>query len=262
MLQFNIPEYGEYIEFLRKQSAFYKHMLRKTPEALQYLQAIRNLTPSTIKYFELGYSPSYTSLQKFLTYNGLEEDKLLTTGSVFQKAAGSDKFYLFEDRVIFPLHDINKNLVSFSGRIWREGAESVKYINSTNTQIYSKSLLLYHLWGIDFSLNYVIVVEGLLDVISLVQAGMRNVIAPCGTALTEEQAFLIKCCVDNVVVLYDSDSAGVKSSKKAVTLSESVGLKAYELQLFGAKDPDEYIKKYGSDNLLSSIQNYLDKYLR
>lgn len=263
MLKFDFRGYQDKLTFLRYQAVFYQHSLFKNTEALDYLLTNRNLTISTIKAFKLGYSPSFEKLMLFLNMNNLETDNLISTGSCIDKT--NNLYYLFDNRIIFPLFNLEKQVVGFSGRKWNETANNhiAKYVNSSSSSVFSKSLLLYNYWNLfSNSLNYVILVEGIIDVITLFQNGIHNVVAPCGTSFTVEQAYLLKYFTDNVILLYDSDDAGKKASQKVLNLCKSVNLNPVLLTLDGAKDPDEFINNYGILDFQKSLSSYAKKYFK
>ena len=236
---------------------FYEQLL--TPagrEAQAYLQQ-RGLSAKTIKQFGIGFAPdSWDMLRNHLkekgySYELMEEASLLTKGK-------NGSFYdKFRGRVMFPIFDLRGSVIGFGGRILK--GDGAKYMNSGDTPVFKKSR---HLFALNLAKNSkekrLILCEGYMDVISLHQAGFGTAVATLGTALTAEQARLISQYAHEVVVCYDSDEAGQKAAKRASSIFSQLEIKVKILTIPGAKDPDEFIKKYGDVRfklLLDGAQN-------
>lgn len=226
---------------------FYNYFLHSHPsgkKVLDYLLSDRGLSLETIKKFKLGYSPdSFTALNDFLVKKKKYSAKDLSdTGLLVGR--GIDRF---KNRVIFPLFDHRENVIGFAGRIlpWSR-QDMAKYINSPDTESYHKSKVLYGLNITKSEIrhkNYAVVVEGELDMISSYQAGIKNVIAIKGSALTEDQIRLISRFTDRVVMCLDADFAGNEAAKRGAILAEKLGLEVKVAQLEKYKDPDEAARK-------------------
>ncbi len=219
----------------------------------------RSLTETTIKSFGLGYSLNFRDdLLKHLISKGYSEKDIEKLGLIVKGANGyNDRFW---HRVMFPIFDVHDKVVGFGGRILENGEP--KYLNSSDSEVFNKKMNLY---GLNFAKKSrkeeFIIVEGYMDVISLHQAGFTNAVASLGTALTKEQALLMRRYVIDVTILYDSDSAGTTAALRAIPILKNAGLSVKVLQVKDAKDPDEYIKKFGSEafgGLLNTAVDYVD----
>lgn len=211
--------------------------------ALAYLTG-RGLSNATLKHFGLGYSPnSRYALCDFLRSKGFSESEIVAANLAYKNNNGriSDRFF---DRVMFPIIDLRGNVIAFGGRIMGEGKP--KYLNTSDTIVFKKSANLFALNTAKNSKSRsLILAEGYMDVIALHQAGFTNAVATLGTALTAEQANLIKRYADEVTIAYDSDEAGQKAAARAIELLRNAGVLIKVLKIPGAKDPDEYIKQNG-----------------
>lgn len=228
--------------------------------ALSYFKE-RGFTPETINHFQLGYSlESYDALIDEARKGQYSLEMLQKTGLIVQK----DERYLpfFRARVMFPIHNLSGKVVAFAGRTLSKDRKQPKYINSPETEIYVKSKILY---GIFFAKkeirqkNECILVEGYTDVISLFQAGIENVVASSGTALTLEQIKLIHRYTPNIIMLYDGDAAGIKAALRGVDLILEENLNVKVVVLPPDEDPDSYVQKHGKTATLQYIhQNAKD----
>ncbi|MCH5193759.1 MAG: DNA primase [Oscillospiraceae bacterium] len=216
--------------------------------------AERQLSPATIKKYGLGYAPDdWHRLSNYMRSKGYSEDELVTANLCGRSKKGGI-YDWFRDRVMFPIIDLRGNVIAFGGRIIDGGDR--KYLNTSDTPVFKKSSNL-------FSMNFakksdedrLILAEGYMDVISINQAGFENVVATLGTAFTQEQARLMARYAGEVVIAYDSDEAGQKAAHKAIDLLSNAGARPKVIHMEGAKDPDEYIKKFGA----SRFKLLLDK---
>lgn len=205
----------------------------------------RGLSAKTVTRYGLGFAPpGWDNLRNHLRSKGFTDEQMLQAAVVVRGRNGS-VYDAFRNRVIFPIIDLRKNVIGFGGRVLDDSKP--KYLNSSDTPVFKKSQNL-------FSLNFakgktdrrLILAEGYMDVITINQAGFENVVATLGTALTAEQSRLMAQYADEVIIAYDSDEAGRKATSRAVGLLEAVGVKTRILNMKGAKDPDEYIKKFGA----------------
>ncbi|MBR6400926.1 MAG: DNA primase [Firmicutes bacterium] len=215
--------------------------------ASKYLDK-RGIEPGIRKKFGLGYSPdSWSMLYDHLLEKGFDTESILKSGLV--NAGKSGKYYdNFRNRLMFPIIDVYGNIIAFGARKLREEDYGGKYLNSSDTEIFNKG---YNLYNINYARlarkNELIIVEGYMDVITMYQAGFKNVIAALGTAFTRNQAAAIGRFAKNVTVLFDSDEAGVSAVLRALPVLRDAGISAKVLQVRDAKDPDEYIKSYGAE---------------
>lgn len=221
--------------------------------ALEYLKN-RKIHPNTVKKFGLGYSPNtWDSLTKYLIEKNYTKEELVMA-AVCVKGKNSSIFDQFRGRLMFPIINIRGEVVGFGARALSD--DGPKYLNSSDTPAFKKSRNL-------FSMNFAkaaktkefILAEGYMDVIALHQAGFNNAVATLGTALTNEQAYLISNYGDQVVISYDSDESGKKAAKRAVLLFDKTPVRVRVLQMEGAKDPDEYLKKYPPEKFQLLLDN-------
>ncbi len=214
-------------------------------EAMNYLVGERKLSSATIKRFGLGFAPNHPFLLlQHLRSLGFTDEEM-TAGYIEAKSQKTGKPYsIFRNRVIFPIIDTSGNVIAFGGRVMDDSKP--KYLNSSDTPAFKKSRNL-------FALNYakgecaerMILCEGYMDVIALHAAGFPYAVATLGTAITSEQARLMTKYTKKVIITYDSDEAGQKATDRAMKILAEVGMDVRVLSMSGAKDPDEYIKKYG-----------------
>lgn len=222
-------------------------------EARKYFKQ-RNLSAEMITKFGIGYAPdSWDALKKHLLAKGFAENLLVEVGLISRTEKGST-YDRFRNRVMFPILDVVGNVIGFGGRVLDDSKP--KYLNTADTPIFDKSGNLY---ALNFAKNdksgQVIVVEGYMDVVTLYQYGIERAVASLGTALTARHARLLKRYASEVVLCYDGDGAGIKAAHKAVGLMREADVKAKVITLDGAKDPDEYCKKFGVDKFLNCIED-------
>ena len=222
-------------------------------EALAYLHEERKLSMATIKHFGLGFSPDNAwMLTNHMKKLGFTDDELVT-GFLCGKSRNSGRTYdYFRNRVIFPIIDTAGNIVAFGGRVMDDSKP--KYLNTSDTPAFKKSR---HLFALNFAKKYseeqMLLCEGYMDVIALHAAGFENAVATLGTAITAEQARIFAKHTKKVIICYDADSAGQNAAQKAMRLLGEVGIEVRVLKLAGAKDPDEYIKKFGVENFKRTL---------
>ncbi len=206
----------------------------------------RGLSDGTIRKFGLGYAPDdFSGLQRYLRQRGYTDQEMLEAGLIKRSQKGN-LHNTFWNRVMTPIIDLRGNVIAFGGRVLDDSKP--KYVNSPETLVYKKSRTLFALNVAkkDPSRRYILC-EGYMDVISLHQAGFGTAVCACGTALTEEQVKLLTNYADEVVLAYDSDEAGQKATARSLGLFKNTPIKVTVLNIPGAKDPDEFIKKNGAD---------------
>ena len=235
---------------------FYKAMREKSNKGYTYMKN-RGISEEIMNKFGIGYADDgWTSLYDFLRAAGVAEKKMLELGLI---SKSKDRcFDKFRDRVIFPIINTAGKVIGFGGRIIGDGEP--KYLNSQESGIFQKKNNLYglNLTRKDVSReDSIVLVEGYMDVVSLYQAGVRNVSASLGTALTENQARLIKRYTRNVVLSYDSDQAGQNAAMRGIDILYREGLRARVLRVFDGKDPDEFIRKNGRGAFYDLMDNAL-----
>lgn len=214
----------------------------------------------TIRHFGLGYAPNeWHALTDHLKSKGFsEQDMVAANVAVMGKQGGA--YDRFRNRVMFPIIDLRGNVVAFGGRALDD--QGAKYLNSSDTPVFKKSKNLFALnFAKTSKLPGLILAEGYMDVIAIHQAGFDNAVATLGTALTEEQARLISQYTDKVILAYDSDGPGQAATKRAINIFDEVGVKVSVLSMTGAKDPDEFIQKYGRERfamLLDGSRNAVE----
>ncbi len=227
--------------------------------AREYMQR-RGIGKKVAKNFGIGAAPdSWDALLRAMKAKGYTEEELFQGGLVRRGKNGG--FYdVFRDRLVFPVIDVRGNVIGFSGRALGDGEP--KYLNSPETPIFSKT---HNLFGLNLAKKsksgHIILVEGNIDVIALHQAGFDSAVASLGTSLTGEQARLMSRYTQEVVIAFDADKAGQSAAKRAIGLLEKLDLGVKVLSMEGAKDPDEYIEKFGADafaNLLSQSEHHVD----
>lgn len=250
-----ISEKSRLFDIQKEAAKFYLFKLR-TPEgkiAAEYLKN-RGLSDETIKSFGLGYSGRDGSgLYQYLKDKGYS-DALLKESGLFtwdeKRNTMSEKFW---NRVMFPIMDINRKVIGFGGRVF--GDAKPKYLNSPETKLFDKSRNLYGLYAARAARQKnIIICEGYMDVISLHQAGFTNAVASLGTALTSQQAALLHRYTKEVLLMYDSDEAGIKAALRGIPLLRNAGLSSKVVNLKPYKDPDELLKAKGHDELAKRIE--------
>ncbi len=230
-------------------------------EAMRYLTETRQLNTSTIRRFGLGYSPNdFGALTNHMHKLGYTDEEL-TVGFLCGKSKKTGRTYdYFRNRIIFPIIDTIGNVIGFGGRVM-DGSEP-KYLNTSDTPAFKKS---NNLFALNFAKAHaeeqLILCEGYMDVIALHAAGFENAVATLGTAITQNQARIFAKHTKKVIITYDSDNAGQAAADKAMRYLAEVGVEVRVLRLSGAKDPDEYIKKFGREsfaNVLSESKGSFD----
>lgn len=249
------------LEINRETARFYHQCLISEQGKAAYQYFInRGRTPKIIRHFGLGYAPDdWNSLLDHLKSKGFKEEDIENSGICVRSKKGG-LYDRFRGRVIFPIIDLRGNVVGFGGRSL--GDREPKYLNSSDTPVFKKSKNLFALnFAKSSKAKSLILAEGYMDVIAIHQAGFDNAVATLGTSLTEEQARLIAQYTDTVIIAYDSDGAGQTATKRAINIFSEVGVKVNILSIPGAKDPDEFLQKFGPQRfelLLEGCTNALE----
>ena len=267
----DIPEDGEgegetgvrrqrILDMNRDAARFYHKALCETPEAMEYLTG-RGLTGALIKHFGLGFAPdSFGALTDHLSKLGYTAEEM-TAGFLCGKSKKNGRPYdYFRGRVIFPIINTSGEVIAFGGRIIKQEG-GPKYLNSSDTPAFKKSR---NLFALNFARNccqeQMILCEGYMDVVTLHGAGFPFAVATLGTAITPEQARIMKHYTKKVIISYDSDEAGQKAADKAFRLLGETGVETRVLRMEGAKDPDEYIRKFGADKFKRLLEGSFSQF--
>ena len=231
---------------INKETAMFYHQNLYKPtskDAQEYVKK-RKLDNNTLKNFLIGYSGKFDELYRYLKQKGFTDEEILASSLVNKNDRG--KFIdRFRHRLMFPIQDVRNRIIAFGGRVLDDSKP--KYINSPENLVYSKGR---HLYGLNNAkkgdLKKIIIVEGYMDAVSLHQRGITNAVASLGTALTEAQGRLLRKSSEQVIIGYDSDGAGQAATLRGLEILQNLGCDIRILQLEGAKDPDEFVTKYGS----------------
>ncbi len=238
-------------------TANYYHQNLYKPEskiAQEYIKQ-RKLTNEILKSFRIGFSGKFDELYQELKKQGFEETEILESGLVNRNDRGQ---YIdrYRNRLMFPICDVRGRVIAFGGRVLDDSKP--KYINSPENVVYSKGR---NLFGLNVAkkgdVKQILIVEGYMDVISLHQRGITNVVAPLGTALTQQQGWLLRKSSEKIILSFDSDEAGLTAKMRALEILQDMGCDIRILQMEGAKDPDEYIIKYGNSRFKNLVEKAL-----
>ena len=241
----------------RAAANFYYRMLTGSDKrGLQYFIQ-RHLTTTIIKKYGLGFAPeTWDALSRYLLQQGFTEEELLLA-DVSRRSRRGTLIDTFRNRVIFPIVDLRGNVIGFGGRVLDDSQP--KYLNTAQTPVFDKGK---NLFSLQFAKNSVtttlILAEGYMDVIAVHQAGFENVVATLGTAITPDQARKIPQYAKTVIIAYDSDAAGQAATQKAMRHFSEVGIETKILRMQGAKDPDEYIRKFGAERFRMLLEGSED----
>ena len=232
---------------------YHENLYKPQAKIAQEYVRKRQLNNETLKSFRIGFSGKFDELYQELKKQGFEEKEILESGLVNKNDRGQ---YIdrYRNRLMFPICDVRGRVIAFGGRVLDDSKP--KYINSPENVVYSKGR---HLFGLNVAkkgdTKKLLIVEGYMDVISLHQRGITNVVAPLGTALTEQQGWLLRKSAEQIILSFDSDAAGLQAKLRALDILQNMGCDLRILQVEGAKDPDEYVVKYGN----ARFQNLIEK---
>lgn len=224
---------------------YHKRLYEPKSKAGQEYVKQRKLTSETLESYNLGFSGNYDELYKVLRKEGFNDEEILESGLVKKNEQGQYVDF-YRDRFMIPILDVRNRVIAFGGRVLGD-AKRFKYLNSPENIVYSKGK---HLFGLNVAKRYehkkLLIVEGYMDAISLHQRGITNVVAALGTALTTNQGWLLRKNAEQVILGFDADGAGQNAIMRAMEVMQNMGCDMRVLQMTGAKDPDEFIIKYGS----------------
>ena len=224
---------------------YHKRLYKPESKAGQEYVKQRKLTKETLESYNLGFSGNYDELYKVLRKEGFNDEEILESGLVKKNEHGQYVDF-YRDRFMIPILDVRNRVIAFGGRVLGD-AKRFKYLNSPENIVYSKGK---HLFGLNVAKKYnhkkLLIVEGYMDAISLHQRGITNVVAALGTALTTNQGWLLRRNAEQVILGFDADGAGQNAIMRAMEVMQNMGCDMRVLQMTGAKDPDEFIIKYGS----------------
>ena len=224
---------------------YHKRLYKPESKAGQEYVKQRKLTNETLESYNLGFSGNYDELYKTLRKEGFNDEEILESGLVKKNEHGQYVDF-YRDRFMIPILDVRNRVIAFGGRVLGD-AKRFKYLNSPENIVYSKGK---HLFGLNVAKRYdhkkLLIVEGYMDAISLHQRGITNVVAALGTALTTNQGWLLRRNAEQVILGFDADGAGQNAIMRAMEVMQNMGCDMRVLQMTGAKDPDEFIIKYGS----------------
>ena len=235
---------------------YHKNLYKPTAKTGQEYIKKRKLDNNTLKAFKIGFSGEFDELYRALKKEGFGEEEILESGLVNKNPKG---MYIdrYRGRVMFPIQDVRNRVIAFGGRVLDDSKP--KYINSPENVVYSKGR---NLFGLNVAKKYnsgvmkqILIVEGYMDAISLFQRGITNVVASLGTALTDAQGRLLRKSAEQIILGYDADGAGQTAIVRGMDILQSMGCDIRILQISGAKDPDEFIVKYGPEKLKKCMDN-------
>ena len=247
---------------LNKEAARWFHMKLSEPESVDALEYFRRrgLSKKTVTQFGLGYAPEgWDNLIRAMADKGYDKAELMEAGLAVKNSNG--RIYdRFRHRVMFPIIDVRGSVIGFGGRVLDDSKP--KYLNSPDTVVFNKSRNLFALnLAKKSKLGRIILTEGYMDTIALHQAGFDCAVASLGTSLTEDHVKLLSNYTKEIVISYDGDQAGINAAQRAISLLEKTGIKVRVLKMTGAKDPDEFIKKFGPaafQSLLDGSANHIE----
>ena len=233
------------LEALELATKFYQKQLTVNKKALKYLLKERNFAKQTLLDWQLGYAPKTGhALTDFLSKKGFDTDEMRRAGLTFMRAGGPSD--MFRGRIMIPLSDSRGAIIGFTGRLLEDEPDAPKYINTPQTVVYDKGR---HVFGLHLAKEavrkggFAVIAEGNMDVIASYQAGVKNVVATAGTAMTDNHLRELKRFTPDIRLCFDADSAGVSATERAITMAQRTGINLGVIVLDGAKDPDELIRK-------------------
>ena len=232
---------------------YHQNLYKPTAKMAQEYVKKRKLNQETLEIYKIGFSGKFDELYKALKQQGFGEKEILESGLVKKNEQG--RYYdFYQSRLMIPICDARGKVIAFGGRVLDDSKP--KYINSPETVVYSKGR---HLFGLNVAKKYatkkLLIVEGYMDVISLHQRGITNVVGALGTALTEQQGWLLRKSTEQIILGFDADGAGQTAVAKSIEILQKMKCDMRVLQIEGAKDPDEYIVKFGEGRFKLAVDN-------
>ena len=231
---------------------YHENLYKSTAKLAQEYVKKRKLDNNTLKSFLIGYSGNFNELYMLLKQKGYTEEEIVAS-SLVNKTPEGKYIDRFRKRLMFPIQDVRGRVIAFGGRVLDDSKP--KYINSPENIVYSKGR---HLYGLNVAKKYetkkIIIVEGYMDAVSLHQRGIHNAVASLGTAMTEAQGRLLRKSSEQIIIGYDSDGAGQAATQRGLEILQSLGCDVRVLQIEGAKDPDEFIIKYGPERFEKQVE--------
>lgn len=231
---------------------YHENLYKPTAKPAQEYVKKRKLDNNTLKSFLIGYSGNFNELYMLLKQKGYTEEEILAS-SLVNKTPEGKYIDRFRKRLMFPIQDVRGRVIAFGGRVLDDSKP--KYINSPENIVYSKGR---HLYGLNVAKKYetkkIIIVEGYMDAVSLHQRGIHNAVASLGTAMTEAQGRLLRKSSEQIIIGYDSDGAGQAATQRGLDILQSLGCDVRVLQIEGAKDPDEFVVKYGPERFEKQVE--------
>lgn len=232
---------------------YHENLYKPTSKVAQEYIKKRKLDNRTLKAFLIGYAGNFNELYLLLKQKGYTEEEMLAS-SLVKKTENGGYMDSFRKRLMFPIQDVRERVIAFGGRVLDDSKP--KYINSPENIVYSKGR---NLFGLNVAKKYdikkIVIVEGYMDAISLYQRGITNVVASLGTAMTEAQGRLLRRYSEQVILGYDADGAGQAAILRGMEILQNLGCDIRVLQIEGAKDPDEYVLKYGPERFQKCVDN-------
>ena len=240
--------------------SFFSKMLTKSKEGknigLTYFQE-RGFNAESIQRFHLGYSPDqWDALTKAALVNGFQEEFLVSSGLTIKK--DEKLFDRFKGRVMFPIHSMSGRVMGFGGRILKQDNQTAKYVNSSESEVYQKSKVLYGLYQAKQHIakqSKCYLVEGYTDVIQMHQAGIQNVVSSSGTAMTPDQVRLIRRLTDNITLLFDGDAAGLRAAMRGVDIILEAGMQVSICTFPDGEDPDSFVRNHQPNEVKQFLEN-------
>lgn len=230
---------------------YHENLYKPTSKQAQEYVKKRKLDNNTLKTFLIGYSGNYDEIYKMLKQKGYTDEEIIAS-SLVNKSMDGRYFDRFKNRLMYPIKDVRDRVIGFGGRVLDDSKP--KYINSPENIVYSKGRQLFGLNVAKKSgKKQIIIVEGYMDAISLYQRGINNVVASLGTALTEHQGRLLRKYAEKIIIGYDADGAGQAATMRGLEILQNLGYDVRVLQIEGAKDPDEFVIKYGSGRFEKAV---------
>ena len=232
---------------------YHENLYKPTSKTAQEYIKKRKLDNRTLKAFLIGYAGNFNELYLLLKQKGYTEEEMLAS-SLVKRTENGGYMDSFRKRLMFPIQDVRERVIAFGGRVLDDSKP--KYINSPENIVYSKGR---NLFGLNVAKKHdtkkIVIVEGYMDAISLYQRGITNVVASLGTAMTEAQGRLLRRYSEQVILGYDADGAGQAAILRGMEILQNLGCDIRVLQIEGAKDPDEYVLKYGPERFQKCVEN-------